>query len=165
MTRLRLVPTEVAAAALGVKPGTIRQHAARGRLTRYGTPTARLYDLDELAALKLGPEREDEFTNKDVYQVDALTMLGQLLNLFVEQEGRLGQPRIRTSWVDMQTYQTWRHQLAEHRAAAARCGACDHLAADHGPEGCARTVRTDTGPGPECACTVPGNPTTRKARQ
>lgn len=47
MTKPRLVPTEVAAASLGVKPDAVRQLAARGRLTRYGTRTVALYDLRE----------------------------------------------------------------------------------------------------------------------
>ncbi|WP_431881559.1 hypothetical protein [Micromonospora chalcea] len=44
----RLVDTEVAAMALGVRPGTIRVMAHRGQLTRYGTRQRALWDLDEL---------------------------------------------------------------------------------------------------------------------
>lgn len=42
-----LVPTEVAAAACGVKPGTIRLWVHRGYLTRYGTAKKALVDLTE----------------------------------------------------------------------------------------------------------------------
>ncbi|MFB8030354.1 MerR family transcriptional regulator [Streptomyces sp. NPDC056465] len=48
------VPTSLAALALGVPEGTIRQWARRGRITRYGTKRQALYDLNELAALAAG---------------------------------------------------------------------------------------------------------------
>ncbi|MFJ4651895.1 transcriptional regulator [Nocardia sp. NPDC088792] len=44
----RLVPTELAALAAGVKPETIRKWASRGKLTRYGRPGRAEYDLAEL---------------------------------------------------------------------------------------------------------------------
>ncbi|MEU0086111.1 transcriptional regulator [Streptomyces sp. NPDC006274] len=47
----KCVPTSLAALALGVQEGTIRQWARRGRITRYGTKRQALYDLTELAAL------------------------------------------------------------------------------------------------------------------
>lgn len=47
----RVVPTELAALALGVPPATIRKWASRGKLTRYGRPGRAEYDLDELFAL------------------------------------------------------------------------------------------------------------------
>lgn len=47
----RVVPTELAALALGVPPATIRKWASRGKLTRYGRPGRAEYDLDELLAL------------------------------------------------------------------------------------------------------------------
>ncbi|MGW3986075.1 hypothetical protein [Streptomyces sp. NPDC004830] len=50
-TRGARVPTSLAALALGVREGTIRQWARRGRITRYGTRRQALYDLNELAAL------------------------------------------------------------------------------------------------------------------
>ncbi|EST24050.1 hypothetical protein N566_25215 [Streptomycetaceae bacterium MP113-05] len=49
--RRRRVPTTLAALALGVPEGTIRQWARRGKITRYGTTRQALYDLDELARL------------------------------------------------------------------------------------------------------------------
>ncbi len=52
--RARRVPTNVAALALGVTEGTIRQWAHRGRITRYGTARRATYDLDELAELVRG---------------------------------------------------------------------------------------------------------------
>jgi hypothetical protein len=45
-----LVPTDVAALALGITPGGVRILAHRGRLRQYGTPRRRLYDLAELVA-------------------------------------------------------------------------------------------------------------------
>ena len=48
------VPTSLAALALDVREGTIRQWARRGKLTRYGTRRQALYDLNELAALVAG---------------------------------------------------------------------------------------------------------------
>ncbi|MFD5869621.1 hypothetical protein [Streptomyces sp. NPDC060322] len=50
------VPTSLAALALGVREGTIRQWARRGRITRYGTRRQALYDLNELAALAAGED-------------------------------------------------------------------------------------------------------------
>lgn len=52
--RGRRVPTSLAALALDVREGTIRQWARRGKLTRYGTRRQALYDLNELAALVVG---------------------------------------------------------------------------------------------------------------
>lgn len=43
----RLVPTSVAAVALGVKPASVRKLIERGRLTRYGTDRRALVDLSE----------------------------------------------------------------------------------------------------------------------
>lgn len=43
----QLVPTKVAAVALGVTPDAVRQLIRRGRLTRYGTRKHALVDLDE----------------------------------------------------------------------------------------------------------------------
>ena len=47
----RLVDTEVAALALGVRPVTIRVMGFRGRLTRYGTASRAKWDLDEVLDL------------------------------------------------------------------------------------------------------------------
>ncbi|CAM5612670.1 hypothetical protein [Streptomyces purpurascens] len=52
--RGKRVPTALAALALGVREGTIRQWANRGKITRYGTKRQALYDLNELAALAAG---------------------------------------------------------------------------------------------------------------
>jgi len=52
---VRLVPTDVAALALGVKPEAIRKKRQRGQLTRYGTPQRALVDLDELLDLAQPP--------------------------------------------------------------------------------------------------------------
>lgn len=49
--RAARVPTALAALAMDVPEGTIRQWANRGRITRYGTKRQALYDLDELARL------------------------------------------------------------------------------------------------------------------
>ena len=46
--RKRMVPTELAALAVGVTEATIRKWASRGKLTRYGTARRAMYDLDEL---------------------------------------------------------------------------------------------------------------------
>jgi excisionase family DNA binding protein len=54
--RPHLVPTDIAAAALGVKRGTVRKLIQRGRLTRYGTAKRALVDLTECEALRLGIE-------------------------------------------------------------------------------------------------------------
>lgn len=53
----RLVPTEVAAVALGVTPPAVRKMVERGRLARYGTARRALIDLIECEALRLGTER------------------------------------------------------------------------------------------------------------
>lgn len=45
--RATLVPTDVAAVALGVTPAAVRQLIKRGRLTRYGTAKRALVDLAE----------------------------------------------------------------------------------------------------------------------
>ncbi|MBB5912170.1 hypothetical protein BJY24_001037 [Nocardia transvalensis] len=47
----RLVPTELAALAAGVKQETIRKWASRGKLTRYGKPGRAEYDLCEILTL------------------------------------------------------------------------------------------------------------------
>lgn len=49
-----LVPTAVAAVALGVKPDAVRQMIRRQKLARYGTPQRALVDLAECEALRLG---------------------------------------------------------------------------------------------------------------
>ncbi|MEV6526874.1 hypothetical protein AB0M43_33580 [Longispora sp. NPDC051575] len=49
---MTLVPTAVAALALGVDPATVRQYARRGKLTRHGTAQRAAYDLDEVKALR-----------------------------------------------------------------------------------------------------------------
>lgn len=46
-----LVPTSVAAVALGVTPDAIRMMRNRGKLTRHGSKQRALVDLDELAEL------------------------------------------------------------------------------------------------------------------
>lgn len=46
----RLVPTAVAAVALGVRPATVRKLIERGRLTRHGTARRALVDLTECEA-------------------------------------------------------------------------------------------------------------------
>lgn len=46
-----LVPTAVAAHALGVTPDAVRMLRRRGKLTRHGTKQRALVDLDELIAL------------------------------------------------------------------------------------------------------------------
>lgn len=51
----RLVPTQLAALATGVSEATVRKWASRGRITRYGTPGRRQYDLDELMELMPPP--------------------------------------------------------------------------------------------------------------
>ncbi len=45
--RRRLVPTDVAAVALGITPAGVRQLIKRRRLTRYGTVKRALVDLGE----------------------------------------------------------------------------------------------------------------------
>lgn len=54
---MRLVPTALAAMALGVKPGTVRFWASLGALTRHGTKQRALYDIDELTELSLARDR------------------------------------------------------------------------------------------------------------
>lgn len=49
-----MVPTELAALAVGVSEATIRKWASRGKLTRYGSPGRAQYDLDELARIAAG---------------------------------------------------------------------------------------------------------------
>jgi hypothetical protein len=53
MTR-KLVPTEVAAVALGITPAGVRQLVRRGQLSRYGTVKRALVDLAECEARRLG---------------------------------------------------------------------------------------------------------------
>jgi hypothetical protein len=50
--RNRLVPTQLAALAVGVTEATIRKWASRGKITRYGSPGRAQYDLNELMELK-----------------------------------------------------------------------------------------------------------------
>lgn len=54
----KLVPTAVAAVALGVKPDAVRQMFRRGRLTRYGSPEKALVDLAECEARLYGGQSE-----------------------------------------------------------------------------------------------------------
>lgn len=50
----RLVPTKVAALAMGVSEATIRKWVSRGKLTRYGAPNRRSqFDIEELTALSV----------------------------------------------------------------------------------------------------------------
>lgn len=55
LDRPRLVPTDVAAAALGITPAAVRQLAHRGRLTRHGTKQRARYDLNEIEQLRPTP--------------------------------------------------------------------------------------------------------------
>jgi hypothetical protein len=50
---LVLVETRLAAIALGVRPEAVRKMRERGILTRHGTKTRALYDLEELTALAI----------------------------------------------------------------------------------------------------------------
>ncbi len=50
----RLVPTAVAAVALGITDAGVRQLVHRGRLTRYGTARRALVDLAECEAFRFG---------------------------------------------------------------------------------------------------------------
>jgi hypothetical protein len=50
----RLVPTAVAAVALGVTPAAVRQLIKRGHLTRYGDRKRALVDLAECEIRSLG---------------------------------------------------------------------------------------------------------------
>lgn len=52
-----LVPVELAALALGVKPVTVRAYFRRGKLTRHGTERRALVDLAECE--KLLPDLPD----------------------------------------------------------------------------------------------------------
>lgn len=56
--RPTLVPTAVAAVALGVTPEAVRQLFSRGRLTRYGTAKKALVDLAECDARLYGGRAE-----------------------------------------------------------------------------------------------------------
>jgi predicted site-specific integrase-resolvase len=48
----RLVPTNVAALAVGVSEATIRKWVSRGKITRYGAPNCRsAFDIDELTEI------------------------------------------------------------------------------------------------------------------
>ncbi|QDY75193.1 hypothetical protein [Streptomyces qinzhouensis] len=50
----RLVPTKVAALAVGVSEATIRQWVCRGKITRYGAPRRRSqFDIEELTEIAL----------------------------------------------------------------------------------------------------------------
>lgn len=49
--KVRLVPTELAALAAGVKQDTIRKWASRGKLVRYGSRRSAKYDLNQIFAL------------------------------------------------------------------------------------------------------------------
>lgn len=51
MRKRELVPTAVAAVALGVTPGAVRLLIHRGRLTRYGTRARALVDMAEVRQL------------------------------------------------------------------------------------------------------------------
>lgn len=50
----RLVPTDVAAVALGITPAGVRQLFKRGVLTRYGTVKRALVDLAECEVRRIG---------------------------------------------------------------------------------------------------------------
>jgi predicted site-specific integrase-resolvase len=50
--RHRLVPTNVAALAVGVSEATIRKWVSRGKITRYGAPNCRSeFDIEELTEI------------------------------------------------------------------------------------------------------------------
>ncbi|MCX5000635.1 hypothetical protein [Streptomyces longwoodensis] len=52
--RHRLVPTRVAALAVGVSEATIRKWVSRGKITRYGAPNCRSeFDIEELQEIAL----------------------------------------------------------------------------------------------------------------
>lgn len=51
MTAPILVDAAAAATFAGVEPDTIHQWASRGRITRHGTRSNRLYDLREIQLL------------------------------------------------------------------------------------------------------------------
>lgn len=52
--RRTLVPTAVAAVALGITPAGVRQLVRRGILTRYGTVKRALVDLEECEVRRCG---------------------------------------------------------------------------------------------------------------
>ncbi|MFI1831433.1 hypothetical protein ACH41E_34055 [Streptomyces sp. NPDC020412] len=59
--RHRLVPTNVAALAMGVKEATIRKWVSRGKITRYGTPGCRSeFDIEELTQIALQRQNSPE---------------------------------------------------------------------------------------------------------
>ncbi|MFF2412458.1 hypothetical protein [Streptomyces sp. NPDC058092] len=50
----RLVPTKVAALAVGVSEATIRKWVSRGKITRYGAPHRHSeFDIEELTEIAL----------------------------------------------------------------------------------------------------------------
>jgi predicted site-specific integrase-resolvase len=51
--RHRLVPTNVAALAVGVSEATIRKWVSRGKITRYGPPGRSQFDIEELTRIAL----------------------------------------------------------------------------------------------------------------
>ena len=51
LPRHRLVPTNVAALAMGVSEATIRKWVSRGKITRYGAPGRSEFDIEELSAI------------------------------------------------------------------------------------------------------------------
>lgn len=51
--RHRLVPTNVAALAVGVSEATIRKWVSRGKITRYGTPGRSEFDIEELTEIAI----------------------------------------------------------------------------------------------------------------
>ncbi|MER6024948.1 hypothetical protein [Streptomyces sp. NPDC001851] len=51
--RHRLVPTNVAALAVGVTEATIRKWVTRGKITRYGTPGRLEFDIEELTEIAI----------------------------------------------------------------------------------------------------------------
>ncbi|MFE1321143.1 hypothetical protein [Kitasatospora phosalacinea] len=53
----RIIPTELAALAMGVTEATVRKWASRGRITRYGDRRHAKYDLDELLSMRRGKNR------------------------------------------------------------------------------------------------------------
>lgn len=50
---MTLIETRLAALALNVTPEAVRKMCERGILTRHGTKTRALYDLEELTALAI----------------------------------------------------------------------------------------------------------------
>ncbi|MFB7947558.1 transcriptional regulator [Kitasatospora phosalacinea] len=55
-----MIPTELAALAMGVTEATVRKWASRGRITRYGDRQHAKYDLDELLSLRRKKDRRAE---------------------------------------------------------------------------------------------------------